>query len=183
MDWNTLYCPNKCCRYYGIPFQPGKMVKNGSSHGQLQALCRGCGGSVALSYATAYFDCLRTVASLYSMVPRGCAVSNDTGEQAHCVANAWSVHAAYVLASRTDTRCTRSSRCPCVSAATPKFEAKRRGAWDHSHDGMAVSSCGYSASNFAAPAYLRYCHGWRPFFSPRKVSVTRNQVASNDSVW
>ena len=21
MDWNTLYCPNKCCRYYGIPFQ------------------------------------------------------------------------------------------------------------------------------------------------------------------
>src|ERR1043166_8403103 len=52
-----------------------------------------------------YFDCLRTVASLYSMVPRDYAVSNDTGEQAHCVANAWSAHAAYVLASRTDRRC------------------------------------------------------------------------------
>ena len=34
MDWNTLYCPNKCCHYYGIPFQLGKMVKNGSSYGQ-----------------------------------------------------------------------------------------------------------------------------------------------------
>jgi hypothetical protein len=55
MDWNTRYGPNKCCRYYGIPFQPGTMVKNGSSHGQLPALCRGCGGSVALSYATAYY--------------------------------------------------------------------------------------------------------------------------------
>ena len=55
MDWNTLYCPNKGCRYYGIPFQPGKIVKNGSSYGQPQALCKGCGGSVALSYATAYY--------------------------------------------------------------------------------------------------------------------------------
>ena len=65
MDWNTLYCPNKCCRYYGIPFQPGKMVKNGSSHGQLQALCRGCGGSVALSYATAYYGLERGVIALF----------------------------------------------------------------------------------------------------------------------
>ena len=36
MDWKTLYCPNKRCKYYGIPFQPGKMVKNGSDHGQIQ---------------------------------------------------------------------------------------------------------------------------------------------------
>src|SRR3972149_3139282 len=55
MDWNTLYCPNKGCQYYGIPLQCSKMVKNGSSYGQAQALCRGCGGSVALSYATAYY--------------------------------------------------------------------------------------------------------------------------------
>ena len=55
MDWNTLYCPNKSCRYYGIPFQSGKMVKNGSSYGQPQALCKACGCSVALSYATAYY--------------------------------------------------------------------------------------------------------------------------------
>ena len=43
MDWQTLYCPNKQCKNYGIPFQPGKMVKNGSDHGQPQALCKGVG--------------------------------------------------------------------------------------------------------------------------------------------
>src|SRR5215813_6523490 len=91
-----------------------------------------------------YFDCLRTVASLHSMVPRGYAVSNDTGEQAHGAANAWSAHAAYVLASRTDTRCTRSPRCPCVSAVLSSLVS---------------------------------------IFFPRRVSITRNQVASNDSVW
>ena len=56
MDWKTLYCPNKSCEYYGIPFQSGKMVKNGSSYGQPQALCKDCGGSVTLSYATAYYN-------------------------------------------------------------------------------------------------------------------------------
>ncbi|NJN99485.1 MAG: hypothetical protein HC875_37990 [Anaerolineales bacterium] len=56
MEWETLYCPNKRCRYYGLPFRQGKMVKNGSSYGQPQALCKGCGSSVALSYATAYCD-------------------------------------------------------------------------------------------------------------------------------
>ena len=50
------------------------------------------------------------------MVPIGYAVSNDTGEQAHGVANAWPVHAAYVMSSRMDTRCTRPPRCPPVSA-------------------------------------------------------------------
>jgi len=75
MDWNTLYCPNKCCRYYGIPFQPGKMVKNGSSHGQLQALCRGCGGSVALSYATAYYG-LESDPALFEMAVRALAEGN-----------------------------------------------------------------------------------------------------------
>jgi IS1 family transposase/transposase-like protein len=75
MDWNTLYCPNKCCRYYGIPFQPGKMVKNGSSHGQLQALCRGCGGSVALSYATAYYG-LESDPALFETAVRALAEGN-----------------------------------------------------------------------------------------------------------
>jgi hypothetical protein len=75
MDWNTLYCPNKCCRYYGIPFQPGKMVKNGSSHGQLQALCRGCGGSVALSYATAYYG-LESDPALFETAMRALAEGN-----------------------------------------------------------------------------------------------------------
>jgi len=38
-----------------MPFQSGKMVKNGSSYGQPQALCKGCGCSVTLNYATAYY--------------------------------------------------------------------------------------------------------------------------------
>jgi IS1 family transposase/transposase-like protein len=55
MEWTTLYCPNKSCQYYGIPFPSGKLIKNGSSYGQRQALCRACGGSVSMSYATAYY--------------------------------------------------------------------------------------------------------------------------------
>jgi transposase-like protein len=55
MDWETLYCPNKRCRYYSIPFRQGKMVKNGTSYVQPQPLCKGCGCSVALSYTTAYY--------------------------------------------------------------------------------------------------------------------------------
>src|SRR5262249_8246604 len=39
MDWESLYCPNRRCRYYGRPFSQGPMVTNGSSHGQKQALC------------------------------------------------------------------------------------------------------------------------------------------------
>ena len=55
MDWETLYCPNKSCQNYGIPFRKGKLVKNGTNHGQPQALCKSCGSSVPLSYATAYY--------------------------------------------------------------------------------------------------------------------------------
>lgn len=50
MDWKTLYCPNKYCTYYGIPFQQGKMVKNGSTYGQPQALCKSCGNFVSAFY-------------------------------------------------------------------------------------------------------------------------------------
>lgn len=56
MDWNTLYCPNQYCPYYGIPSPEGQLVKNGSSHGQKQALCKRCGSSVSLRYGTAYYD-------------------------------------------------------------------------------------------------------------------------------
>jgi hypothetical protein len=37
MDWESLYCPNRRCRYYGRPFLQGQLVKQGSSHGQKQA--------------------------------------------------------------------------------------------------------------------------------------------------
>jgi len=55
MEWESLYCPNRACRYYGIPFYQGLMVKNGSSHGQKQALCRACRSSVSLRYGTVYW--------------------------------------------------------------------------------------------------------------------------------
>jgi IS1 family transposase len=54
VDWATLYCPNRRCDYYGIAYQEGMLVKNGSSHGQNQALCNACGSSVSLRYGTAY---------------------------------------------------------------------------------------------------------------------------------
>ncbi len=54
MDWESLYCPNRHCRCYGIPFAKGLLVKNGTDHGQPQALCKACGQSVSLRYGTAY---------------------------------------------------------------------------------------------------------------------------------
>jgi IS1 family transposase len=56
MDWESLYCPNQRCRYYGIPFYKGLLVKNGASHGQPQALCKACGSSVSIRYGTAYYQ-------------------------------------------------------------------------------------------------------------------------------
>lgn len=76
MDWNTLYCPNKFCRNYGISFQSGRMVKNGSSYGQPQALCKGCGSSVALSYATAYYG-LESDPAIFETAVRALAEGNS----------------------------------------------------------------------------------------------------------
>lgn len=56
MDWKTLYCPNRACRYYGTPFPQALLVKNGATRGQKQALCRACGRSIAWNYGTAYFE-------------------------------------------------------------------------------------------------------------------------------
>jgi IS1 family transposase/transposase-like protein len=56
VDWETLYCPNRFCRYYGRPFHASLLVKNGSTRGQKQARCRRCGRTVALTYRPAYFD-------------------------------------------------------------------------------------------------------------------------------
>lgn len=55
MDWETLYCPNDRCEYYGKPFKTGWLVRNGSSRGEPQARCRACGGTVTLRYGTAYY--------------------------------------------------------------------------------------------------------------------------------
>ena len=55
MDWETLYCPNVHCRCYVKPFSQGFLVKNSTSYGQPQALCKACGRSIALRTATAYY--------------------------------------------------------------------------------------------------------------------------------
>jgi hypothetical protein len=56
MDWDTLYCPNRACRYYGKRFPQSLLVKNGAMRRQKQALCRACGRSIALNWGTAYFE-------------------------------------------------------------------------------------------------------------------------------
>lgn len=55
MEWDGLYCPNRACPDYGAALPQGRLVKNGTTRGQQQALCRSCGRSVALSHGTAYF--------------------------------------------------------------------------------------------------------------------------------
>jgi len=76
MDWETLYCPNKRCRYYGIPFRQGHMVKNGTSYGHPQALCKACGSSVALSYGTAYYG-LEADPAIFETAVRALAEGNS----------------------------------------------------------------------------------------------------------
>jgi IS1 family transposase/transposase-like protein len=76
MDWETLYCPNKYCRYYGIPMRQGRLVKNGTSYGQPQALCKSCGSSVALSYATAYYG-LESDPMIFETTVRALAEGNS----------------------------------------------------------------------------------------------------------
>ena len=52
------------------------MVKNGTSYGQPQALCRGCGSSVALSYGAAYYG-LDTEAAIFETAVRALAEGNS----------------------------------------------------------------------------------------------------------
>jgi IS1 family transposase/transposase-like protein len=76
MDWETLYCPHRACPYYGVPFHQGRLVKNGSTRGQKQALCRACGRSVALNYATAYFE-LDAAPAIFETAIRALAEGNS----------------------------------------------------------------------------------------------------------
>jgi IS1 family transposase/transposase-like protein len=84
MDWETLYCPNQHCRYYGIPAPQGRLVKNGSTRGQKQALCQACGQSVALRYGTAYFD-LNTEPVIFETAIRALAEGNSIRSTARIV--------------------------------------------------------------------------------------------------
>ena len=76
MDWETLYCPNRHCHYYGLPFGQGRLVKNGSSHGQKQALCKACGTYVSMKYGTAYLD-LHTEPAIFETAVRALAEGNS----------------------------------------------------------------------------------------------------------
>ena len=76
MNWETLYCPNRSCCYYGRPFGQGLLVKNGTSHGKKQALCRSCGRRVSLTYGTAYFD-LEAAPTLFELAVRALAEGNS----------------------------------------------------------------------------------------------------------
>src|SRR2546428_11339496 len=75
MKWETLYCPNRRCLYYGKPFNKGFLVKDGSSHGKRQALCKACGRRIALTYATAYYE-LDVDTAIFEMAVRALAEGN-----------------------------------------------------------------------------------------------------------
>ena len=75
MDWESLYCPNRRCRYYGRPFLHGLLVKNGSSHGQKQARCQACETPVSIRYGTAYLA-LHAESAIFEMAVRALAEGN-----------------------------------------------------------------------------------------------------------
>jgi transposase-like protein/IS1 family transposase len=84
MDWESLYCPKRHCRYYGIPFSQGLLVKNGADHGHPQALCKACGGSVSLRYGTAYLG-LDAEPAIFETAVRALAEGNSLRATARIV--------------------------------------------------------------------------------------------------
>jgi len=84
MDWESLYCPNRHCRYYGRPFLQGQLVKHGSSHGQKQARCRACETSVSIRYGTAYLD-LHAAPPIFETAVRALAEGNSIRATARIV--------------------------------------------------------------------------------------------------
>jgi len=76
MDWESLYCPSRRCRYYGYPFSQGQLVRNGSSHGHKQARCGACGTNVSIRYGTAYLD-LHADPAIFEMAVRALAEGNS----------------------------------------------------------------------------------------------------------
>ncbi len=84
MEWASLYCPNWHCRFYGISFDQGRLVRNGTSKGYKQALCQACGSSVALRYGTAYFD-LEAESVIFETAVRALAEGNSLRATARIV--------------------------------------------------------------------------------------------------
>jgi hypothetical protein len=67
-----------------VPFYHSRLVKNGASHGQKQALSRECGGSVSLRYGTAYCD-LNADPAIFEMAVRALAEGNSLRSTARIV--------------------------------------------------------------------------------------------------
>ena len=84
VDWETMYCPNRSCVCYGVRFQDSKLVKNGTSYGQPQLLCRSCGRGVLLRYGTAYFG-LESDPAIFEMATRALAEGNSLHSTARIV--------------------------------------------------------------------------------------------------
>ncbi len=84
MNWETLYCPNRACRLYGVQWRQSLLVKNGSSRGYKQAVCRACGQSVMLRYATAYFE-LEADPAIFDIAIRALAEGNSLRSTARIV--------------------------------------------------------------------------------------------------
>jgi len=76
VDWETLYCPNPNCVCYGVRYAQSRLVKNGSSRGHRQWLCRACGRTISVRYGTAYWD-LESDSSIFEMAFRALAEGNS----------------------------------------------------------------------------------------------------------
>ena len=84
MDWETLYGPNRRCRFYGDPLPHSRLGNNGSSHGQPQAWCRACGQCVTVRDGTAYGD-LNGEPAIFEMAVRALAEGNALRSTARMV--------------------------------------------------------------------------------------------------
>jgi hypothetical protein len=69
MDWESLSCPHRRCRYSGRPCLQGPLVKHGRSHGQKQARCQAGETPVSMRYGTAYMD-LHAAPAIFEMAVR-----------------------------------------------------------------------------------------------------------------
>jgi len=99
MNWETLCRPNRCCRFYGVPFDEGRMVKNGSSYGQKQGRCKAYGRCVSVRYGIAYSN-LGAPPAIFETAVRALAEGNSLRAPARSVE------------IDTDTACDWLSRPP-----------------------------------------------------------------------
>jgi transposase-like protein len=93
MNWETLYCPNPVCPFYGVRFRESRLVKNGTTRSQRQALYRACRSSVAVTYGTPYFD-LEHDPALFELAIRALAEGHSIRATAR------------IIQVDTDTGCT-----------------------------------------------------------------------------